>query len=93
MKLFTIVLLAVSVPTLSAPYVEYKNSNKLGGKTTEFVRVGYATEKNYYFEIGDDSAEAGYKFKFKNIELKGKIETTESFEKHSLETEVRYTFK
>ena len=80
------------------PYVEYKNSTKFthisdSMKTTEYLRVGYKFEKNYYVEFGKDSGEAGYKFKLNdNLVVKGKIETTGNFSKHGLETEVRYTF-
>lgn len=77
----------------AAPYVEYKRNDKLlTGKTEEFMRVGYAFEKNFYGEIGKNSSEIGYKFKpVKNFTIKGKVERVNGVDK--LETEVRYTFK
>ena len=82
-----------SMSSLAAPYVEYKrNDTLLTGKTSEFMRVGYQFEKNFYGEIGRDSSEIGYKFKpVKNFTIKGKVERVNG--KDKLETEVRYTFK
>jgi len=96
-KLIVIIAMLISSNTYAAPYVEYKHTAKFtefGGtmKTTDFLRVGYKTKKNFYFEAGSSSAEAGYKFKSKHLEVKGKIESTGHFSKHGLETEVRYTF-
>ena len=96
-KLFVIIAILISSNIYAAPYVEYKNTEKFtefGGtmKTNDFSRVGYKTKKNFYFEAGSNSAEAGYKFKSKHLEVKGKIESTGHFAKHGLETEVRYTF-
>jgi hypothetical protein len=91
-KLLTIALLIT--PTLqAAPYLEYKYKSLLTTKTSSFTRVGYKFSKNYYLEVGKDSAEAGYKFKKGNFTLKGKLESTKDFSKNGLETEIRYTFK
>ena len=91
-KLLTIALLIT--PTLqAAPYLEYKYKSLLTTKTSSFARVGYKFSKNYYLEVGKDSAEAGYKFKKGNFTLKGKLESTKDFSKNGLETEIRYTFK
>ncbi len=93
MKLFTIVLLAVSVPTLSAPYVEYKRSEKINphSQHSEYLRAGYKYE-NVYAEVGKDSSEIGYKWSpVKNFVIKGKIERISG--KDKLETEIRYTFQ
>lgn len=93
-KLIAIALLIT--PTLqAAPYLEYKYKSLLEDpvvKTSSFTRVGYKFSKNYYMEIGDGSAEAGYKFKKGGFTLKGKLESTKDFSKNGLETEVRYTF-
>ena len=93
-KLIAIALLIT--PTLqAAPYLEYKYKSVLEDprtKTSSFTRVGYKFSKNYYMEIGDGSAEAGYKFKKGGFTLKGKLESTKDFSKNGLETEVRYTF-
>ena len=91
-KLLTIAILIT--PTLqAAPYLEYKYKSLLTTKTSSFTRVGYKFSKNYYLEVGKDSAEAGYKFKKGNFTLKGKLESTKDFSKNGLETEIRYTFK
>jgi len=91
-KLLTIAILIT--PTLqAAPYLEYKYKSLLTTKTSSFTRVGYKFSKNYYLEVGKDSAEAGYKFKKGNFTLKGKLESTKDFNKNGLETEIRYTFK
>jgi len=98
----TAYLIAATILFASAsdaePYIEYKNSTKFthisdSMKTTEYLRVGYKFEKNYYVEFGKDSAEAGYKFKKGNFTLKGKLESTKDFSKNGLETEIRYTFE
>lgn len=75
------------------PYIEYKYKSELLTKTSSFTRVGYKFSKNYYMEVGDGSAEAGYKFKKGNFTLKGKVESTKDFGKNGVETELRYTFK
>ena len=82
--------------TDAEPYLEYKYKSLLEdpvAKTSSFTRVGYKFSKNYYMEIGDGSAEAGYKFKKGGWTLKGKLESTKDFSKNGLETEIRYTFK
>ena len=92
-NLLTILLLATSVSTLSAPYVEYKRSEKINPSSphSEYLRAGYKYE-NVYAEVGKDSSEIGYKWKpFKNFIIKGKIERVSG--KDKLETEVRYTFQ
>ena len=77
------------------PYVEYKYKQSLdtGSKTSKYLRAGYKFENNFYVESGNDSAEIGYKKIFGNLVVKGKIESTNDFDKNGLETEVRYTFK
>jgi len=82
--------------TDAEPYLEYKYKSLLEdpvAKTSSFTRVGYKFSKNYYAEVGDGSAEAGYKFKKGGWTLKGKLESTKDFSKNGLETEIRYTFK
>ena len=82
--------------TDAEPYLEYKYKSLLEdpvAKTSSVTRVGYEFSKNYYMEIGDGSAEAGYKFKKGGFTLKGKLESTKDFSKNGLETEIRYTFK
>ena len=82
--------------TDAEPYLEYKYKSLLEDptvKTSSFTRVGYKFSKNYYAEVGDGSAEAGYKFKKGGFTLKGKLESTKDFSKNGLETEIRYTFK
>ena len=82
--------------TDAEPYLEYKYKSLLEdpvAKTSSFTRVGYKFSKNYYAEVGDGSAEAGYKFKKGGFTLKGKLESTKDFSKNGLETEIRYTFK
>jgi len=80
----------------ASPYVEYKNEmNK--EKTTNHLRLGYKGKNNFYFEIGPmtkgHSYEAGYKFKFDGVTVKGKLETKDTGSaKTKVETEVRYTF-
>lgn len=94
-KLIAITLLIT--PTLqAAPYLEYKYKSLLEDpttKTSSFTRVGYKFSKNYYMEVGKDSAEAGYKFEKGGFTLKGKLESTKDFSKNGLETEIRYTFQ
>ena len=96
MKLL-IALFAFLLPTavIADTYVEYKHKRSLdvSGKTSHFVRVGHKFENNFYLEVGKDSAETGYKKKFGNLVMKGKVESTNDFDKNSLEIETRYTFK
>ena len=83
----------LSQATMSAPYVEYKRSEKINPSSphTEYLRAGYKY-KNVYAEVGKDSSEIGYKWKpLKNFIIKGKIERVSG--KDKLETEVRYTFQ
>jgi len=81
--------------TEAATYVEYKYKQSLdtSSKTSKYLRVGYKFKNNLYVESGNDSAELGYKKKFGNLVVKGKIESTNDFDKNGLETEIRYTFK
>jgi|TARA_R110000744_G_scaffold7330_1_gene25146 hypothetical protein len=81
--------------TDAAPYVEYKYKQSLdtSSKTSRYLRAGYKFQNNFYLETGKSSAELGYKKKFGNLVVKGKIESTDSFDKNGLETEIRYTFK
>jgi len=92
--LIAAVILFASVPEAD-PYVEYKYKQSLdtSSKTSKYLRVGYKFKNNLYLESGDDSAELGYKKKFGNLVMKGKIESTNDFNKNGLETEIRYTFK
>ena len=83
----------LSQVTMSAPYVEYKRSEKINPSSphSEYLRAGYKY-KNVYAEVGKDSSEIGYKWKpLKNFIIKGKIERVSG--KDKLETEVRYTFQ
>jgi len=96
MKL-TVYLIAVLFATLpnAEPYVEYKYKQSLdtSSKTSKYLRGGYKFKNNFYIESGKDSAELGYKKKFGNLVVKGKVESINDFEKNGLETEIRYTFK
>jgi hypothetical protein len=95
------VFMMLSLDIKAAPYVEWKNEYELKEwthtKTTNHFRVGYKTDDNLYFEIGPmtdgHSYEAGYKFKFDAVTVKGKLETKDTGNtKTKVETEVRYTF-
>tara|TARA_R110001599_G_scaffold234523_1_gene433697 strand:+ start:57 stop:386 length:330 start_codon:yes stop_codon:yes gene_type:complete len=80
----------------AATYVEYKYKQSLdtSSKTSKYLRVGHKFKNNFYVETGKDSAEIGYKKKIlPNLVVKGKIESTNDFQKNGLETEIRYTFK
>ena len=78
MKPLIIALCAFLLPTvvIADTYVEYKYKTSLdvSGKTSQFVRVGHKFENNFYLEVGKDSAETGYKKKFGNLVMKGKVE-------------------
>ncbi len=78
----------------ASPYIEYKHKYDLTikEKKDDYIRVGYKVNK-VYAEVGQDSAEVGYKFKASGLTVKGKVESTNDFEKTSLETEIRYTFQ
>ena len=85
----------------AAPYMEYKNEYELKEwdptKTTNHLRLGYKAKNNMYFEIGPmtkgHSYEAGYKFKFDAVTVKGKLETKDTGDaKTKVETEVRFNF-
>tara|TARA_R110000796_G_scaffold1430_2_gene5682 strand:+ start:185 stop:508 length:324 start_codon:yes stop_codon:yes gene_type:complete len=78
----------------ASPYVEYKYKSSLdvSGKTSTYTRVGYKFKNNFYMETGDASAETGYKFKLGDLVIKGKVESTNDFEKNGVEVELRYTF-
>ena len=85
----------------AAPYIEYKNEYELKEwnhtKTTDHLRLGYKAKNNMYFEIGPmtkgHSYEAGYKFKFDAVTVKGKLETKDTGDaKTKVETEVRFNF-
>ena len=95
------VFMFLSLDIKAAPYVEYKNEYELKEwshtKTTNHLRLGYKEKNNFYFEIGPmtkgHSYEAGYKFKFDGVTVKGKLETKDTGSaKTKVETEVRYTF-
>ncbi len=85
--------------------VSFTEYNDLGSfdETKGNLRVGTSIGKNFYVEYGrfgngldfntGDSAEAGYKVNFGDLQIKGKIESTNVEDwNHKLETEVRYTF-
>ena len=76
------------------PYIEYKHKQSLdtSSKTSDYVRVGYKFKNNLYFEVGDGHAETGFKEKFRNLIVKGKIESTNDFNKNGAEVEIRYIF-
>jgi hypothetical protein len=104
MKNFLYFFTIFTISTTAAPYVEWKHQDafrNLGDslKTTDHLRLGYKTSKNYYFEMGHRtdgiSAEMGYKFRpTPNLTIKGKVESNKvDYWKHKIETEVRYTFK
>ena len=81
-----------------ALYLEWKNTqayvNEQHIASANYIRPG-VKYKNFYIEggytdIGDFSYEAGYKFKFDRLQLKGKWEAIDT--RGKLETEVRFTF-
>lgn len=82
---------AITIANADA-YVEYKHKQSLdtSSKTSQYLRAGYKFKNNLYFETGDDSAEVGFKKKFKKLVVKGKIESTNDFTKNGAEVEVRY---
>ncbi len=91
----------LSLDIKAAPYIEYKNEYELKEwdhtKTTHHLRLGYKAKNNMYFEIGPmtkgHSYEAGYKFKFDAVTVKGKLETKDTGSaKTKVETEIRYNF-
>jgi hypothetical protein len=95
------VFMFLSLDIKAEPYLEYKNEYELKEwdhtKTTNHLRLGYKGANNFYFEIGPmtkgHSYEAGYKFKFDAVTVKGKLETKDTGSaKTKVETEVRYTF-
>ena len=95
------VFMFLSLDIKASPYVEYKNEYEMREwnhtKTTNHLRLGYKGANNFYFEIGPmtkgHSYEAGYKFKFDDVTIKGKLETKDTGSaKTKVETEVRYTF-
>jgi K+ transporter len=95
------VFMFLSLDIKASPYVEYKNEYEMKEwshtKTTNHLRLGYKAKNNFYFEIGPmtdgHSYEAGYKFKFDGVTVKGKLETKDTGSaKTKIETEVRYTF-
>ena len=76
-----LLLLMFSSSVFAGPYVEYKNEYELKEwthtKTTNHLRLGFKAKNNMYFEIGPmtkgHSYEAGYKFKFDAVTVKGKL--------------------
>mgnify|MGYP003667206477 CR=1 FL=1 len=85
--------------------VSFTEFDTLGSfeETTGNLRLGTSIGKNFYVEYGKfgtgldfdtgTAAEAGYKVKFGDLQIKGKIESTNVDDwNHKLETEVRYTF-
>ena len=77
------------------PYIEYKHKQSLdtSSKYSDYLRLGYKFENNFYLETSDEDAEIGFKQKFGNLLVKGKVESTNNFDKNGAEIEVRYTFK
>ena len=98
MKVLIPLILFISPAAFAAPYIEYKNSwNIPERKDVHNLRLGYKTEKNFYFEAGPRSngtaAEVGYKLKKGPLTIKGKWEGSKTKDlDHKLETEVRYTW-
>ena len=102
LKLFLLsIILSSPGPALAGPYAEYKNEYEMRDwnktKSVEHMRFGYKAENNLYFEIGPmtsgHSYEAGYKFKFNEVVVKGKLETKDTGEaKTKIETEIRFNF-
>ena len=100
-SIFALLFLLIVPSAFAGPYVEYKNELKY--KDTNFrkdihhFRLGYKTEKNFYFEAGPRSngtaAEVGYKLKKGPLTIKGKWEGSKTKDlDHKLEREVRYTW-
>jgi hypothetical protein len=92
-KYVLITAILFSGAVLSAPYIEYKRTEKLNPHSgvQEYIRAGYKY-KNVWVEAGKDSSEIGYKWSpLKNFIIKGKMERVER--KNKLETEIRYTFQ
>ena len=83
-------LLATTAP--ADTYVEWKHKQSLdtSSKTSDYVRVGHKFKNNLYFEVGEGHAETGFKKKFENLIVKGKIESTNDFDKNGAEVEIRY---
>ena len=108
MKTIIIAAALMGTVASAGPYVEVKSKAKFDGESyavsyltndaTNYLRFGYEGEMAYFEAggmTGGFSTEAGYKFKFKNgWTIKGKVESgnAEGWE-HSVETEIRYTFK
>ena len=94
-QLFALCALLLATTATADTYVEWKHKQSLdtSSKTSDFVRVGHKFKNNFYFEVGEDSAETGYKKKFGNLVVKGKVESTNDFDKNGAEVEMRYTFK
>jgi hypothetical protein len=57
------------------------------------LHFGVDVGKNYYFESGYKSAEAGWKHKKGNFTFKGKLTTEDNFKKHGLKSEIKYSWK
>ena len=103
-----LLLLLLSLPIASSPYIEYKNTvplieNTEGFQlydTTDHLRFGYKLDNNMYFEVGPmthgKGYELGYKFNNERWTFKGKIEgnhNESNIFKSKIQTEVRYTFE
>ena len=93
-QLFALCALLLATTATADTYVEWKHKQSLdtSSKTSDFVRVGHKFKNNLYFEVGDGHAETGFKEKFKNLIVKGKIESTNDFDKNGAEVEIRYIF-
>ena len=91
-QLFALCALLLATTATADTYVEWKHKQSLdtASKTSDYVRVGHKFKNNLYFELGEDSAETGFKKKFKNLLVKGKIESTNDFDKNGAEVEIRY---
>ena len=101
--LIAIVLSGFFTGAIAAPYVEYSNQQRYtdldySGEYNH-VRIGYKADNGIYLEAGRDqdgnAFETGYNFNFnKRLSINGKWEGSNTDKlRHSVETEIRYTFK
>jgi|TARA_R110000744_G_scaffold313464_1_gene420648 hypothetical protein len=103
MKIIIAIIAVLSTSVLAAPYVEYSNQQRYtdldySGEYNH-VRIGYKADNGIYLEAGRDqdgnAFETGYSFNFnKRLSINGKWEGSNTDKlRHSVETEIRYTFK
>tara|TARA_R100000234_G_C4909334_1_gene139145 strand:- start:103 stop:444 length:342 start_codon:yes stop_codon:yes gene_type:complete len=94
---YTLLLILWVTDGYADTYMEWKNKVKPNNEPVHHLRMGHKFYSGIYLEGGKRtdgySAELGYKYKFKGITVKGKLESNKVDNwKHTLETKVRYTF-